>query len=658
MIAKASYLNVAPEYYGAYYPVIQAQNEVIAEGVQTFAGPNTDEVTNSSHYGYRDWLDLHFSYPLGMNFFAQMWMDSIKANGNYFMNNAIPVTANEPPAISASINASNQVILTVPSGYAGYKWIRTDLSGNHSFEGTASVGSTRQITVTPGGTYRCWVVSSNGNLQVSVPVKTNEALSLAQNTGDCSMQPYLSDYKYIYAQNDRGPVEFNKTVGLEGDGDGTNIYLKSVKYNNGISTFGNSEIKFRLPEGVYNKFSVKIGIPDNISTSCVAGGVKFKVVADENVLYYGGLLNRNSALISLDMDIWNKKTITLITEAPVASNCNEAVWASPVLSCEPPAPPANLTLTDTLTKCVHYSWDASTGSVPIVGYQILHNGVIVDTVASPGLSYMLKGLTPGSTLYFGVKAIDQRGMLSAMTADTVIVPEITLEYMGADGGFLCNSKIYLPTQLIPLGGVFKLTPVGGPPYVGTIDSLSGAFSSSEPNGVFEINYQISKAVPECHDELNLVFGTTAPPTPAVITSDIYIGNLGQIANITSSVCSGGSSLKWSFTESVSNPITEILTTTQTYFAECRKDLCHVKSNEITIQVLDDCYSSLNLTKPGNNLVGNTNPIRYSATGGIQANNIISPTNKVDYNSQKSITLNPGFTVEPGVIFKAEIKNCP
>jgi hypothetical protein len=165
--------------------------------------------------------------------------------------------------------------------------------------------------------------------------------------------------------------------------------------------------------------------------------------------------------------------------------------------------------------------------------------------------------------------------------------------------------------------------------------------------------------PACFQENYFYLGTTAPPsiTP-VISADKSLVNSGTAVNFTSNACDGSSVLTWSFSGSNSTSVQYSPTATAVYFASCKKDLCQVYSNNITINVLPNCTSNLVLAPTANNLSSRINPLNFNSSNTIQATNVISPTNNVQYNAANAVILSPGFTVDSGVIFSAKIQNCP
>lgn len=645
VISRVSFIDGAPSGI-----ITGAQTGLINNTNQIFAGPETDGINNNTFSGSRDNINLHFSKIVGMPLLADAWSSYLNAS---FFSNSNPIAANTPPTISVSYVNSSQVTLSVPSGYSSYKWV----SGDFAF-GNSSFGTSNTLTVS-SGTYRCWVTTTNGNQQISSEVNVGQALSLANNGSSCSANAYLSDLKFISASNALGPIEINKTNGSSGDGDGNAIVLKGQGYTKGIGVANNSEIKYIIPSGQYYKFKSYIGISDDVSNACDnTGGVVFKVYGNETLLYTSPTVYRNTALQEVNVNIFAYSSLKLKVE-PVGSNtiCNRAVWADARLMCSlgdttPPSVVTNLIATDTLTKCISFQWTHATDDQAVGGYYIYKNGVKIDTVPDSQNTYTITGLTSGTNLQFGVKAFDILGNESATVTVSLNSVSPIIQYEG--DGYFCVSRSYLPTQLVPTGGVFSLLP--GP--AATINASTGEFFSNITD-VFNLNYQIGAGNPSCVENFGFVLGTTSQPTiTPVISADKSLINSGTPVNFTSNACDGLSVLTWSFNGSSSTSVQYSPTATGVYFASCKKDLCQVYSNNITIKVLPNCTSNLVLAPTADNLSSRINPLNFNSSNTIQATNSISPTNNVHYNAANSIILSPGFTVGSGVIFSAKIQNCP
>jgi hypothetical protein len=645
VISRVSFIDGAPSAI-----ITGAQTGLINNANQIFAGPETDGINNNSVAGSRDNINLHFSKIVGMPLLADAWSSYLNSS---FFNNSNPIAANTPPTISVSYVNASQLTLSVPSGYTSYKWVSGDFAyGNSSF------GTSNTLTVS-SGTYRCWVTTANGNQQISSEVNVSQALNLANNGSSCSVNAYLSDLKFISASNALGPIEINKTNGSSADGDGSPIVLKGQGYAKGLGVADNSEIKYMIPSGQYYKFKSYIGISDDVSNACDnTGGVVFKVYGNETLLYTSATIYRNSALQEVNLNIYAYSSVKLKVE-PVGSNttCNRAVWADARLMCAlgdttPPSIVTNLVATDTLTKCISFQWTPATDDQAIGGYYIYKNGVKIDTVLDTQNTYTITGLSSGTSVQFGVKAFDVLGNESATVSLTLSAVNAVVQYEG--DGYFCVSRSYLPSLVVPTGGVFSLA--SGP--AATINATTGEFFSNVSD-LFLCNYQIGVGNPACFQENYFYLGTTAPPsiTP-VISADKSLVNSGTAVNFTSNACDGSSVLTWSFSGSNSTNVQYSPTATGVYFASCKKDLCQVYSNNITINVLPNCTSNLVLAPTANNLSSRINPLNFNSSNTIQATNVISPTNNVQYNAANAIILSPGFTVDSGVIFSAKIQNCP
>jgi hypothetical protein len=626
---------------------------VINQSAQIFAGPFTDHINNLNQPAYsssRDGINLHFTNPTGLIFLADAWSSYLNAN---FFNNSNPIVANTPPTISVNYVNSSQVTLSVPSGYASYKWV----SGDFSYGGT-SYGTSNSLTLS-SGTYRCWVATANGNQQISSEVNVGKALNLANNGTSCSANAYLSDLKFVSASNALGPIEINKTNGSSADGDGSSIVLKGQSYAKGIGVADNSEVKYIIPSGQYYKFKSYIGISDEVSNACDnTGGVVFKVYGNETLLYTSPTVYRNTALQEISVNVFSYSSIKLKVE-PVGSNttCNRAVWADARLMCSlsdttSPSVVSNLIATDTLTRCLSFQWTHATDDQAVGGYYIYKNGVKVDTIPDTQNTYTVTGLSSGNSVQFGVKAFDILENESAIVSTTISTVSASVVYLGDD--FFCVSRNYLPTVVIPSGGVFSL--VSGPP--GTLNATTGEFFSNNI-GQFYCNYEIGSGNPACFQINNFTVGTTGPPaiTP-VISIDKPIVNLDSTVTFTSNACDANSTLVWSFSSSNAISIPFSPSTTSVFYAACKKMLCYVYSNNVTVKVLPNCTSNLVLAPTVDNLGSRINPLNFNSNNTLTATNTISPTNNVQYSAANAIILSPGFKVDSGVKFSAKIQNCP
>lgn len=630
--------------------IINAQNNVISGTTQVFAGPETDNIRNATLANSRDAEDVHFLAPVGLSYLADAWASHLNTS---FFSNSNPIPANTPPTVSVSYVNATEVTLTVPSGYASYKWV----SGDFSFGGSI-FGTSNSLTVS-SGTYRCWVTTANGNQQISSQVNVNQALLLANNGSSCTANAYLSDLKFVSASNGLGPIELNKTNGNSGDGDGAAIVLKGQAYTKGLGVANNSEIKYNIPSGQFYKFRSFIGISDDVSNVCAnTGGVIFKVYGNETLLYTSPTIYRNTALQEVNVNVFAFSSIRLKVES-VGSNttCNRAVWADARLLCSlgdtvAPSSVTNLAAPNPLTKCISFQWTHATDDQALGGYYIYKNGVKIATISSSQNTYTITGLSSGNSIQFGVKAFDIIGNESPIANTTVSTVNVSIVYLGED--YFCVSRSYLPTQVIPAGGTFSM--VSGPSA--TLNPTTGEFFSNN-TGLFLCNYKIDNGIPACYQDNNFYIGTTTPPT---ITPNITVNkpiiNQDSVVTLTSNACDASSALVWNFTNSNTTTVKDTLSATTVYYAACKKKLCYVYSNNITVRVIPNCTNNLVLAPTADNLTSRINPLNFNSSNTITASNTILPNNNVQYSAANAIILSPGFMVDSGVKFSAKIQNCP
>jgi hypothetical protein len=647
VIARASYINNSPS-----AAIIAAQTNIINPSNQIFAGPSTDAINNNTVTGSRDGINLHFIETIGLLQLAYAWSSFL--DSAYFTSST-PVIAQTSPSTSVTVSGSN-VILSVPNTYASYKWIRTDITGNSNF-GNTSEGGTNTITRTTG-TYRCWVATANGNQHISNPINVDEAIIKTNNGNSCSGNVYLSDLKYKSATNGQGPFEKDKTNGSSIDGDGVPIIMKGLPYPKGIGVASNSSVEYQIPSNQYYRLRTTIGVGDEINSTCNnTGGMTFKVYGNGNLIYTSPTIYKNSLTQDVNLPIFNYSTIKLEVIDEIANaTCNKGIWADARLLCFlgdsiPPTNISNLQITDTLSKCLRYTWSPATDDNQVNGYYIYVNNAVIDTIAPTQTSYTLSGLSSGTLIKFGVKAFD---LINNLSPDTISVTISTInpEILYADQN-ICSNRSYLPTIHIPKGGIFSLT--DGP--AATINASTGLFFTTNTGGFFG-DYTFGQSIAGCQDLISFSLGTTTPPvnTPTV-TIDKNIINTGTIVNFASNTTCASDQLIWSFSPLNSQTLPYSPPATNTFYAACKKELCFNYSNNVTVTVLPNCASSLNLTN-ANNLSNNINSLYYASSNTINAVNQISPANNVEYRAGQSVLLGPGFKVDAGVIFSAKIQNCP
>lgn len=141
------------------------------------------------------------------------------------------------------------------------------------------------------------------------------------------------------------------------------------------------------------------------------------------------------------------------------------------------------------------------------------------------------------------------------------------------------------------------------------------------------------------------FINSTPPDISVTPENFVVG---QPVTLSAANCAG--TLKWNYNSTTSNPLVLTPTDGQSIFATCTTNGCiTANSRRITF---NNCASSYQLGANLTNLI-----TRYEASNTINATNKIIPISNITYDAQNSVVLNPGFEVQAGSVFKAQIDGC-
>jgi hypothetical protein len=159
MVARAS---LASNNAGQQVPgeaIIEAQNQVIAQVPNVFAGPQTDNVQNPRPDG------VHFEGE-GHRQHAQAWFDALNAT-NFFSTSQPHGPAAALP-LTVACSGTNQLQLSLPGGQASYAW---------SDSQTGEVVSQASLAGVPGRTYYPRAKDASGNSRFGVPFTVPAAVS-------------------------------------------------------------------------------------------------------------------------------------------------------------------------------------------------------------------------------------------------------------------------------------------------------------------------------------------------------------------------------------------------------------------------------------------------------------------------------------------------
>ncbi len=153
---------------------------------------------------------------------------------------------------------------------------------------------------------------------------------------------FLSDQSWASASNGWGPVEFNKSNGEQGAGDGNTIRINGKSYAKGLGVHASSRIQYDL-SGQCQRFTADIGLDDEVRFQSQHGSVVFQVWSDGTKLYDSGTITTSSATKTIDLDLTGRGNLVLIvTDANGSNWYDHADWANAQVTCNPPTTNATL----------------------------------------------------------------------------------------------------------------------------------------------------------------------------------------------------------------------------------------------------------------------------------------------------------------------------
>jgi hypothetical protein len=143
---------------------------------------------------------------------------------------------------------------------------------------------------------------------------------------------------------------------------------------------------------------------------------------------------------------------------------------------------------------------------------------------------------------------------------------------------------------------------------------------------------------------------TLPTNPTFTSSATQIRS-GDTLTLTGSTCNG--TYLWD-TVATGSPYELYPTATDNYTVACKTLHCLSPESAPIEVVVSSCFAEpLNLTA---SIYGTESPYKSQQT--ITSTQLLSPSGKIDYSANQTITLGPGFTAKAGSVFKATIQNCP
>lgn len=193
-----------------------------------------------------------------------------------------------------------------------------------------------------------------------------------------------------------------------------------------------------------------------------------------------------------------------------------------------------------------------------------------------------------------------------------------------------------------------------------IDSVEASLTSYNIQGLATSHYYSAKVkAKDFSGNVSDFSNTTEIVTFAffIVVANPKAINTGQSVILDTYGCTGGNII-WSpgitaQTQSVSvSP-----TVTTQYSASCKIGNCISNPVMVTVKVIPDCATSYNLVSSADDFYGSNVNLTYKASTVITAQNMILPDARIMYQAGQSITLQPGFQVELGTVFRAQIAGC-
>ncbi|WP_053722228.1 NPCBM/NEW2 domain-containing protein [Saccharothrix sp. NRRL B-16348] len=143
-------------------------------------------------------------------------------------------------------------------------------------------------------------------------------------------EPYVSDLPFMSESNGWGPVERDRSNGLNAGGDGNPLTIGGVVYEKGVGVHAPSELSVYLG-GACRAFTATVGLDDETTSP---GSVAFRVFGDDRLLYDSGVLRDGDQAVPITVDIAGVRLLSLrVTDGGDDRNFDHADWADARLVC-------------------------------------------------------------------------------------------------------------------------------------------------------------------------------------------------------------------------------------------------------------------------------------------------------------------------------------
>lgn len=297
--------------------IIGGQNTVVQADINSFYGPETDDIT------YRNPAaddDVHFFGPSLIDL-ANKW--DLELDNNFF-NNSTPVLPT--PVQEIKVRHENGLVwLIAPPNYRAYRWIDVT-NGNKNYEQTPE--STKALIKKSSGKYMCYLTEINGNIVPSQIIDVDATLSMYNKSLSlCESATFLSD---LTENSLTG--EFKKDISQNN----TTLSIDGEQFGKGLGSHSYFKITYSLPANTYQRFKSFIGVDDSItSANCEShDGVQYKVYGDDpnTPIFTSPTLNADSPVQYIDLSVESFSSLTLEVLQVGNINCDHANWADAKLT--------------------------------------------------------------------------------------------------------------------------------------------------------------------------------------------------------------------------------------------------------------------------------------------------------------------------------------
>ncbi|MFJ4717141.1 endo-alpha-N-acetylgalactosaminidase family protein [Streptomyces sp. NPDC088785] len=220
------------------------------------------------------------------------------------------------------------VTLAVPDGW------RAEPAGPVALDTVApGAKATAAFQVTPpvDAPYRSYELTAKAAYTVAGAARTRAAATTARTLPPPpTTDAYASDLDWTSADNGWGPVERDRSVGEQGEGDGTPLKIGGTAYAKGLGTHAPATIRYYLG-GRCTSFTAEVGVDDVQTTR---GSVRFSVAADGTEKVASPVLKATDTPWSLKADLTGARYVDLVVSDGGDGNGNDhADWGDARFHC-------------------------------------------------------------------------------------------------------------------------------------------------------------------------------------------------------------------------------------------------------------------------------------------------------------------------------------